>query len=86
MLDEHRVYSAPLSSGRNEWALIGDWGMWLVAPVVEEPSAVISLDFHARGLHLGDEARPIRAIAASRPHDSFNAFVLIYFYFLICML
>ena len=33
--------------------------MWLVAPVVEEPSAVISLDFHARGLHLGDEARPI---------------------------
>ena len=50
--DVRHAYTVPPSMRRNQWALLGDWRMGLVATVLEEPGGAISFRFHARDLHL----------------------------------
>ena len=50
--DVRHAYTLPPSMRRNQWALLGDWRMGLVATVLEEPGGAISFRFHARDLHL----------------------------------
>jgi hypothetical protein len=52
VLDVRHAYTVPPSMRRNQWALLGDWRMGLVATVLEEPGGAISFRFHARDLHL----------------------------------
>jgi Thioredoxin like C-terminal domain/AhpC/TSA family len=50
--DESRVYAAPSSLRRNEWALAGGWTVGTVPARLDEPGGSIAYQFHARDLHL----------------------------------
>jgi thiol-disulfide isomerase/thioredoxin len=52
VLDQRRVYAAPVRLKLNHWALSGDWTVKREATVLNKAKGRIAYRFHARDLHL----------------------------------
>ena len=52
VLDQPRVYAAPMHLSLNHWALVGDWTVEREATVLNRANGRIVYRFHARDLHL----------------------------------
>ena len=50
--DEPHAYSAPAQLRRNQWALAGNWQIGSVPVLLNEPGGSISVQVHARDVHL----------------------------------
>jgi hypothetical protein len=62
MPDQPHRYTAPVSLGRNQWALSGGWRVGSTATLLMEPDGAVINAFHARDLHL--------VMRPSGPHTS----------------
>jgi thiol-disulfide isomerase/thioredoxin len=52
VLDQPRIYAAPMHLSLNHWALVGDWTVEREAMVLNRANGRIVYRFHARDLHL----------------------------------